>query len=64
MVECISRGAILIIGLHIVMVRRLTELPNRMWGEDLLLALCILLAFIPMVRLSEIFFPILLGRRK
>ena len=64
MVECISRGSILVIGLHIVMVRRLTELPNRMWGEDLLLALCILLAFIPMVRLSEIFFPILLGRRK
>ena len=57
----ISKGSILIIGLHIVIVRRLTELPDRLWGEDLLLSVLILLAFIPIVRLAEMFFPILLG---
>ncbi len=62
MVLLLSRGSILIIGLHIVIVRRLTELPNRLWGEDLLFSMLILLAFIPLVRLSELFCPILLGQ--
>lgn len=60
----LSKGSIVIIGLHIIIVRRLAELPNRMWGEDLLFAVLILLAFVPMVRLVELFVPILLGRRK
>lgn len=63
MVLTLSKGSILIIGLHIVIVRRLTELPNRLWEEDLMLALLILLAFVPIVRLVEFFCPILLGRR-
>ena len=58
----ISKGSILIIGLHIVIVRRLTELPDRLWGEDLLLSVLILLAFIPLVRLAELFCPLLLGQ--
>ena len=63
MVLLLSRGSILIIGLHIVVVRRLTELPDRMWGEDLFFAFLILFCFIPIIRLAELFFPILLGRR-
>lgn len=62
MIMILSKGSIVIIGLHIVIVRRLMELPNRMWGEDLLFAILILLAFVPMIRLAELFAPILLGR--
>lgn len=58
----ISNGSILIIGLHIIIVRRLTELPDRMWGEDFLFSLLILFCFVPIIRLSELFFPLLLGR--
>ena len=63
MVLTLSKGSILIIGLHIVIVRRLTELPNRFWAEDLLFAVLILLAFIPIVKLAERFCPLLLGNR-
>ena len=62
MIIMLSKGSIVIIGLHIIMVRRLMELPNRMWGEDLLWALGILLLFIPIVSLIEMFCPVLLGR--
>ncbi len=58
----IFNGSILIIGLHIIIVRRLTELPDRMWGEDFLFSLLILFCFVPIIRLSELFFPLLLGR--
>ena len=64
MVLTLSQGSILIIGLHIIMVRRLTELPHRLWMEDLLLALFILLLFVPLVQLTERFFPLLLGKHK
>ena len=64
MMMTLSKGSIVIIGLHIVIVRRLTELPNRMWGEDILFALLILFAFVPLIRLIELFAPILLGRYK
>ena len=64
MILTLSKGSILIIGLHIVLVRRLVELPNRMWGEDLLMAILILLLFVPVVRLAELFFPLLLGRHQ
>lgn len=63
MIMTLSKGSILIIGLHIIIVRRFTELPDRMWEEDLLLAFLLLLAFVPLVRLAELFFPILLGRK-
>ena len=62
MIMILSKGSIVIIGLHIILVRRFTELPNRMWGEDLVSSVLILLAFVPMVRLAELFLPILLGR--
>ncbi len=64
MIQTFSNGSIVIIGLHIIIVRRLMELPNRIWVEDLALAILILFAFLPIIRLSELFFPILLGRRK
>ena len=63
MVQTLSKGSILIIGLHIIIVRRLTELPDRVWGEDFAYAILILFAFVPIIRLTELFFPILLGRR-
>ena len=64
MVQTLSKGSILIIGLHIIIVRRLTELPDRVWGEDLAYAILILFSFVPIIHLAEIFFPMLLGRRK
>lgn len=64
MVTALSQGSILIIGLHIVIVRRLTELPNRLWCEDLLLSLLILISFIPVILLADRFFPLLLGHYK
>ena len=65
-VEKLSSGSILIVGIHIIIVRRLMELPNRTWGEDLLFSLMILLAFYPIIILTERYCPILLGqyRRK
>lgn len=62
MAMTLSKGSILIIGLHIIIVRRLTELPNRIWTEDFLFSVLILIAFIPIVRLAELFCPILLGK--
>lgn len=64
MMMTLSKGSIVVIGLHIIIVRRLTELPNRMWGEDLLLAVLVLLCFVPVIRITELFFPIILGRTK
>ena len=64
MVVTLSRGSILIVGLHYIVVRRLVELPDRLWGDDLLCSLLLLLLFVPLVRLAELFCPLLLGRRK
>lgn len=60
----LSKGSILIIGLHIIIVRRLTELPDRMWGEDLLFSILIIFCFVPIIKLAELFFPVILGRYK
>lgn len=64
MVLTLSKGSILIIGIHIVLVRRLVELPDRIWIEDMFMAILILLLFVPVVRLAELFFPLLLGRHQ
>ena len=64
MVQTLSKGSILVIGLHIIIVRRLTELPDRVWGEDLSFSLLILLCFIPIIKAADIYFPILLGHYK
>ena len=63
MVQTLSKGSIFIIGVHIIIVRRLTELPDRLWVEDLLFSVFILLMFVPLIRLAELYFPLLLGRR-
>lgn len=64
MVQTISKGSILIIGMHVIIVWRLKEIPDRMWGEDLLFSVLILCAFIPVVRLAELYCPVILGRYK
>ena len=62
MVQTLSKGSLLVIGLHIIIVRRLTELPDRIWGEDLAYSIIILLAFVPIIRVAEKYFPIILGQ--
>jgi len=64
MVQTLSMGSLLIIGLHIIIVRRMTELPNRVWCEDLAYSILILFAFVPIIRFAELYFPIILGRHK
>lgn len=64
MIISLSKGSILVIGLHIPIVNRLTELPDRLWGEDLFFAMMIMFAFVPLIRMAEIFFPIIIGRYK
>ena len=64
MVLTLSKGSLLIIGLHIVIVRRLTELPDRLWGEDLLLSLLILFFFVPVIHIAERYCPLLIGQYK
>ena len=59
----LSKGSILIIGLHVIIVRRLTELPDRMWLEDLFASVFILLGFIPIIQLAERYCPLLLGKK-
>lgn len=63
-VQALSKGSILIIGLHIVIVRRMTELPNRNWLEDLILSFLILFSFYVLIRLTELYCPILLGKKQ
>jgi fucose 4-O-acetylase-like acetyltransferase len=62
MMTTLSKGSILIIGLHIVIVRRLTELPGRFCLEDFLFSVMILLLFVPVIHLTEKHFPLLLGQ--
>lgn len=64
MMISLSKGSILVIGLHIPIVNRLKDLPDRLWGEDLFFAMMILFAFVPLIRLAEIYFPLLLGRHQ
>ena len=61
-VTTLAEGSILIIGLHIVIVRRLTELPSRFCFEDFLFSIMILILFIPIIYMSKRFFPILIGK--
>ena len=64
MMMLLSKGSILVIGLHIPIVNRLTELPGRLWGEDLFFAMMIMFAFVPLIRFAEIYCPMLLGRHQ
>lgn len=63
-VQTLSKGSILIIGLHIIIVRRLTVLPDRIWIEDFMYSILILLMFVPIIRVAELFFPLILGQHK
>lgn len=64
MVTTLAMGTMPIIGLHIIIVRRLSELPDRLWVDDLFFSLMIMLFFIPVVQLLDRFFPLLLGKKK
>jgi hypothetical protein len=64
MVTTLAMGTMPIIGLHIIIVRRLSELPDRLWVDDLFFSLMIMLFFIPVVQLLDCFFPLLLGKKK
>lgn len=64
MVTSLSKGSILVIGLHIILVKRLMMLPARSCEEDLFFSILIMLCFIPIIRMTELFFPVLLGRKK
>lgn len=61
-VTSLGNGTMLIIGLHIIIVRRLTELPDRLWLEDFIASLLIMLLFVPIIQFAERYFPILMGR--
>ncbi len=62
MAMLISKGSIVILGLHIAIVQRLCELPYRSAIEDFAFSVLILLLFVPLIRIVEIYFPILLGK--
>ena len=63
-IETISRGSILVVGVHIIVVRRLMELPNRFWMEDFIISLLILLAFYPIILVVQYYCPWIMGQRK
>jgi hypothetical protein len=63
-IETISRGSILVVGVHIIVVRRLMELPNRFWLEDFIISLLILLAFYPIILVVQYYCPWIMGLRK
>ena len=61
----LSKGTIIILGFHQLFIRAYDYLPNQYHTViiDYIVALFILLAFIPIIRLSEKYFPVLLGSR-
>lgn len=60
----LSNGSIVIIGLHIIIVRRLVELPKMVLGEECVLSIMIMLFFIPILQFVKQYFPILMGQYK
>ena len=61
----ISKGTIIILGFHQLFIRLFDRLPAVCHSPiaESVAALLILLAFIPIIRLSENYFPVLLGYR-
>ena len=61
----LSKGTIIILGFHQLFIRAYDYLPDRYHTvlSDYAVSLVILLAFIPIIHLSEKYFPILLGSR-
>lgn len=66
MIILLSKGSIVMLGLHIIFVNRLCDIPNRTAIEDMFFSIFIILLFVPIIRIIELLFPILLGyyRRK
>lgn len=61
----ISRGTIIILGFHQLFIRAYSYLPDMFHNVlvDYIMALVILFAFVPIIQLSERYFPVLLGSR-
>ena len=61
----LSKGTIIILGFHQLFIRVYNHLLLQYHStiSDYVIALIILLAFIPIIQLSEKYFPVLLGSR-
>lgn len=61
----LSKGTIIILGFHQLFIRAYSYFPSHFHTvlTDYIVAFVILLAFIPIIQLSERYFPILLGFR-
>lgn len=61
----LSKGTIIILGFHQLFIRAYSYLPTQYHTvlSDYAVSLVILLAFIPIIQLSERYFPVLLGSR-
>lgn len=61
----ISKGTIIILGFHQLFIRAYSYLPDKFHNVfvDYTVALVILFAFVPIIQLSERYFPVLLGSR-
>lgn len=64
-IDTIAVGNILILGLHPILIRAYHLLPKSLQTVymDYFVALVILLAFIPIIRITERYFPVILGLR-
>ena len=64
-IDTISVGNILILGLHPIFIRAYHLLPEvyQTVYMDYFAALVILFAFIPIIHLSKRYFPVILGSR-
>ena len=64
-VVTISKGTIIILGFHQLLIRLFDRLPAIFHSVffEYVVALLILLTFIPIIRLTEKYFPVLLGYR-
>ncbi len=63
-VDTISRGTILILGFHLYLVEGVSNWVQQRTLMDGVFAVCIVLAFVPIIRLCERFFPLLLGQSR
>jgi hypothetical protein len=63
-VDIISRGTILILGFHMYLVEGVCNLVQQRTLMDGVFAMCIVLAFVPIISLCERFFPLLLGQSR
>ena len=61
----LSKGTVVILGFHGLFIRAYDYLPTPFHTAitDYFISLVIILSFIPIIRVSERFFPVLIGTR-